>query len=47
MIVICFAKVFGFLDPLHAGMTGKSFEGIQGDDGLLTDGARPIKIVGL
>jgi hypothetical protein len=47
MIVICFAKVFGFLDPLHAGMTGKIFEGIQGDDGLLTDRARPIKIVGL
>ena len=44
---ICCTQFFGFVDPCHAFMTGKSFEGVQGDDGLLTDGARPIKIVGL
>jgi hypothetical protein len=44
---VCYTQVCGFLDPFHAGMTGKSLEGVQGDDGLLTDGARPIKIVGL
>jgi hypothetical protein len=47
MIIVCLRKGFGFLDPLHADMTGKSFEGVQGDDGLLTDGARAIQIVGL
>jgi hypothetical protein len=46
-IIVCFTKGFGFLDPLHAGMTGKSFEGIQGDNGLFTDWARPKQIVGL
>lgn len=44
---VCDTQVLGVLDPCHAGMTGKSLEGVQGDDGLLTDGARPINIVGL
>ncbi len=37
MIIVCCIKGFGFLIPLHAGMTGKSFEGIQGDNGLFAD----------
>ena len=47
ILVVCCTQVFGFLDPLHAGMTGKSFEGVQGDNSLVADGARPIQIVGL
>jgi hypothetical protein len=47
MIVVCRTKGFRFLDSLHAGMTGKTFEGIQGNNGLFADGVRPIQIVGL